>query len=136
MMKFIDDRGNDPCNRLELMLDLMSQLLPGTEVYKLYDLILSTCADPTLAYMHLSIVAVLADPLPISQILELLGPGQGRDVEKVLMQLRDSEKTLTVCWEVLQCPEEDKVKVQETRSEYYQGFGLKDKSKRFYENRD
>ncbi|KAG2356657.1 hypothetical protein BDR07DRAFT_1491636 [Suillus spraguei] len=48
----------------------------------------------------------------------------------------DSEKTLTVCWEVLQCPEENKVKVQGTRSGYDQGFGLKDKSKRFYENRD
>ena len=36
----------------------------------------------------------------------------------------------------LQCPEEDKVKVQGTRSEYDQGFGLKDKSKRFYKNRD
>ncbi|KAG2742907.1 hypothetical protein P692DRAFT_20879132 [Suillus brevipes Sb2] len=88
MMKFIDDRHNDPRDRLELMLKLTSQLLPGTEVYKLYDLILSTCADPTLAYMHLSILAVLADPLPISQISELLGPGQGRDVEKVLVQLR------------------------------------------------
>ncbi|KAG1759262.1 hypothetical protein EDD22DRAFT_152249 [Suillus occidentalis] len=88
MMKFIDDRHNDPRDRLELMLELTSQLLPGTEVYKLYDLILSTCADPTLAYMHLSVVAVLADPLPISQISELLGPGQGRDVEKVLVQLR------------------------------------------------
>ncbi|KAG2353544.1 hypothetical protein BDR07DRAFT_1496099 [Suillus spraguei] len=42
----------------------------------------------------------------------------------------------TVCWEVLQCPEEDKVKVQGMRSEYDQGFSLKDKSKRFYENRD
>ncbi|KAG2354066.1 hypothetical protein BDR07DRAFT_1430999, partial [Suillus spraguei] len=30
----------------------------------------------------------------------------------------------------LQCPEEDKVKVQGTRSEYDQGFSLKDKSKR------
>ncbi|KAG2359796.1 hypothetical protein BDR07DRAFT_1487789 [Suillus spraguei] len=48
----------------------------------------------------------------------------------------DSEKTQTVCWEVLQCPKEDKVKVQGTRSEYNQGFGLKDKSKRFYKNRD
>ncbi|KAG2354991.1 hypothetical protein BDR07DRAFT_1464764 [Suillus spraguei] len=36
----------------------------------------------------------------------------------------------------LQCPEEDKVKVLGTRSEYNQGFSLKDKSKRFYENRD
>ncbi|KAG2370326.1 hypothetical protein BDR07DRAFT_1476322 [Suillus spraguei] len=40
----------------------------------------------------------------------------------------NSEKTQTVCWEVLQCPEEDKVKVQGMRSEYYQGFSLKDKS--------
>ncbi|KAG2366253.1 hypothetical protein BDR07DRAFT_1458680 [Suillus spraguei] len=48
----------------------------------------------------------------------------------------NSEKTQMVCWEVLQCPEEDKVKVQGTRSEYNQGFSLKDKSKRFYENRD
>ncbi|KAG1775705.1 hypothetical protein EV702DRAFT_1234788 [Suillus placidus] len=87
MMKFIDDRHNDPRDRLELMLELATQLLPGTEVYKLYDLILSTCADPPLAYMHLSVVAVLADPLPVSQISELLGPGQGRDIEKVLVQL-------------------------------------------------
>ncbi|KAG2359748.1 hypothetical protein BDR07DRAFT_1487915 [Suillus spraguei] len=36
----------------------------------------------------------------------------------------------------LQCPEEDKVKVQGTCSEYDQGFGLKDKSKRFCKNRD
>ncbi|KAG2365568.1 hypothetical protein BDR07DRAFT_1449748 [Suillus spraguei] len=48
----------------------------------------------------------------------------------------DSEKTQAVCWEVLQCPDEDKVKVQGTRSKYYQGFGLKDKSKRFYKNID
>ncbi|KAG2352858.1 hypothetical protein BDR07DRAFT_1491900 [Suillus spraguei] len=48
----------------------------------------------------------------------------------------DSAKTQTICWEILQCPEENKVKVQGMRSEYYQGFGLKDKSKRFYENRD
>ncbi|KAG1774094.1 hypothetical protein EV702DRAFT_545085 [Suillus placidus] len=88
MMNFIDDRNHDPRARLDLMLELTHQLLPGTEVYKLYDLILSTCADPTLAYMHLSVVSVLADPLPISQISELLGPGQGRDVEKVLVQLR------------------------------------------------
>ncbi|KAG2361729.1 hypothetical protein BDR07DRAFT_1485504 [Suillus spraguei] len=43
----------------------------------------------------------------------------------------DSEKTQTVCWEVLQCPKEDKVKVQGTRSEYDQGFSLEDRSKRF-----
>ncbi|KAG2367854.1 hypothetical protein BDR07DRAFT_1478688 [Suillus spraguei] len=48
----------------------------------------------------------------------------------------NSEKMQAVCWEVLQCPEEDKVKVQGTHSEYYQGFCLKDKSKRFFENRD
>ncbi|KAG1776924.1 hypothetical protein EV702DRAFT_1104296 [Suillus placidus] len=40
MMKFIDDRHNDPRDRLELMLGLTSELLPGTEVYKLYDCIL------------------------------------------------------------------------------------------------
>ncbi|KAG2115151.1 uncharacterized protein F5147DRAFT_834274 [Suillus discolor] len=88
MMKFIDDRHNDPRDRLHLMLELTSELLPGTEVYELYDRILSTCADPKLAYLHLSIVTALTDPLPISQISELLGPGQGRDVEKVLVQLR------------------------------------------------
>ncbi|KAG1774310.1 hypothetical protein EV702DRAFT_1047871 [Suillus placidus] len=88
MMKFIDDRHNDPRDRLHLMLELTSELLPGTEVYELYDRILSTCADPKLAYLHLSVVAALTDPLPISQISELLGPGQGRDVEKVLVQLR------------------------------------------------
>ncbi|KAG1759044.1 hypothetical protein EDD22DRAFT_160836 [Suillus occidentalis] len=88
MMKFIDDRQNDPRDRLHLMLDLASELLPGTDVYELYDHILFTCADPKLAYLHLSVVTALTDPLPISQISELLGPGQGRDVEKVLVQLR------------------------------------------------
>ncbi|KAG2366480.1 hypothetical protein BDR07DRAFT_1458580 [Suillus spraguei] len=48
----------------------------------------------------------------------------------------DSEKTQAICWEVLQCPKEDKARVQGTRSEYDQGFSLKDKSKRFYKNRD
>ncbi|KAG1788694.1 uncharacterized protein HD556DRAFT_851087 [Suillus plorans] len=88
MMKFIDDRKHDPRDRLQLMLELTSEMLPGTEVYKLYDRILSTCADPTLAYLHLSVIAALADPLPMSQISKLLGPGQGRDVETVLTQLR------------------------------------------------
>ncbi|KAG2113691.1 hypothetical protein DEU56DRAFT_191327 [Suillus clintonianus] len=88
MMKFIDDRHNDPRDRLQLMLELTSKLLPGTEVYKLYDRILTTCADPSLAYLHLSVVCALADPLPISQISTLLGPSQGRDVESVLVQLR------------------------------------------------
>ncbi|KAG2344328.1 hypothetical protein BDR05DRAFT_989454 [Suillus weaverae] len=88
MMKFIDDKYNDPYDRLELMLELASDLLPGTEVYRLYDRILSTCADPTQAYLYLSVVAALADPLPMSQISKLLGPGQGRDVERVLVQLR------------------------------------------------
>ncbi|KAG2126829.1 hypothetical protein DEU56DRAFT_862088 [Suillus clintonianus] len=88
MMKFIEDRDNNPRDRLQLMLELTSELLPGTEVYKLYDRILSTCADPKLADQHLSVVAALTDPLPISEISELLGPGQGRDVEKVLVQLR------------------------------------------------
>ncbi|KAG2152812.1 hypothetical protein DEU56DRAFT_752107 [Suillus clintonianus] len=88
MMKFINDQHSDPRDRLELMLELTSELLPGTEVYKLYDRILSTCADPTQAYLHLSVVAALADPLPMAQISELLGPGQGRDVEAVLVQLR------------------------------------------------
>jgi hypothetical protein len=88
MMKFIDDGDNDPHDRLQLMLALTSELLPGTEVYKLYDCILSTCADPKRAYTHLSVVAALADPLPISQISKLLGSGLGRDVETALMQLR------------------------------------------------
>lgn len=88
MMKFIDDGDNDPRDRLQLMLELTSDLLPGTEVYKLYDRILSTCADPKRAYMYLSVVAALADPLPISQISKLLGPGQGRDTEKTLAQLQ------------------------------------------------
>ncbi|KAG1855756.1 hypothetical protein DFJ58DRAFT_727416 [Suillus subalutaceus] len=89
MMKFIiDDEDDDPRDRLQLMLKLTSELLPGTEVYKLYDCILSTCADPKRAYMHLSIVAALADPLPISQISSLLGPGLGRDVQRTLIQLR------------------------------------------------
>jgi environmental stress-induced protein Ves len=89
MMKFIiHDKDKDPRDRLQLMLKLTSKLLPGTEVYKLYDCIISTCADPKLAYMHLSIVAALADPLPLSQISRLLGPGWGCDVEATLIQLR------------------------------------------------
>jgi hypothetical protein len=89
MMKFIiDDEEKDPRDRVQLMLKLASSLLPGTEVYKLYDCILFTCADPKRAYMHLSIVAALADPLPISQISTLLGPSLGRDVETTLIQLR------------------------------------------------
>ncbi|KAG2753419.1 hypothetical protein P692DRAFT_201260034, partial [Suillus brevipes Sb2] len=88
MMKFIDDGYNDPRDRLELMLELTHELLPGTEVFKLYSGILSTCSDPNRAYQHLSIVAALADPLPISQISKLLGPGQGHDVATVLVQLR------------------------------------------------
>ncbi|KAG1799442.1 uncharacterized protein HD556DRAFT_128594 [Suillus plorans] len=89
MMKFIiDDEDKDPRDLLQLMLELTSKLLPGTEVYKFYDCILSTCADPKRAYMHLSIVAALTDPLPISQISSLLGPGLGRDVQTTLIQLR------------------------------------------------
>jgi hypothetical protein len=89
MVNFIiDNKDKDPHNQLQLMLKLMSELLPGTEVYKLYDCILSTCTDPEWAYMHLSIVAALIDPLPISQILSLLGPGLGRDVQTMLIQLR------------------------------------------------
>jgi hypothetical protein len=88
MMNFIDDGYNDPRDRLQLMLELTSTLLPGTEMYRFYDHILSTCANPRRAYLHLSVIATLADPLPISQISELLGPGEGRDVESVLVQLR------------------------------------------------
>jgi len=89
MVKFIiDDEDKDPRDRLQLMLKLTSELLPGTEVYKLYDQILSTCVDPTRAYLHLSIVGALTDPLPISQISSLLGPGLGRDVQTTLTQLR------------------------------------------------
>jgi hypothetical protein len=88
MVKFIDNPEDDPRDRLQLMLELTSELLPGTEVYKLYDRILSTCADSTLAYLHLSVVAALADPLPVSQISKLLGPSRGGDVESVLIQLR------------------------------------------------
>ncbi|KAG2339061.1 hypothetical protein BDR05DRAFT_1040174, partial [Suillus weaverae] len=88
MMKFVDDGYNDPRDRLELMLELTNELLPGTEVYKLYNCILATCSDPNRAYQHLSIVAALADPLPISQISKLLGAGQGSDIATVLVQLR------------------------------------------------
>jgi Ca2+-binding RTX toxin-like protein len=88
MMKFIGDGYADPRDRLQIMLELTSELLPGTEVYKLYDRILATCADPKRAYLHLSVVAALADPLPISEVSKLLGPGQGKDVETVLLQLR------------------------------------------------
>lgn len=34
------------------------------------------------------LIATLADPLPISQVSKLLGPGQGRNVDKLLTQLR------------------------------------------------
>ncbi|KAG2150892.1 hypothetical protein DEU56DRAFT_977589 [Suillus clintonianus] len=89
MMKFIiDDEDHDPRDRLQLMLELTSELLPGTEVYKLYDSILSTCTNPKRAFLHLSIVASLADPLSMLQISKLLGPGLGRDVETTLVQLR------------------------------------------------
>ncbi|KAG1895573.1 uncharacterized protein F5891DRAFT_663421 [Suillus fuscotomentosus] len=88
MMKFIDNEDNDPYDQLMVMLELTSELLPGTEVFKFYDCILSTCADPKRAYLHLSVVAVLTDPLPLSQISTLLGPGLGKDVEATLIQLR------------------------------------------------
>jgi environmental stress-induced protein Ves len=88
MMNFINDGYNDPHDRLQLMLELTSELLPGTEMYKFYDRILSTCANPKRAYLYLSVVATLTDPLPISQISELLGPGEGKDVESALVQLR------------------------------------------------
>jgi hypothetical protein len=34
MMKSINDRRDDPCDLLQLVLELMSKLLPGTELYK------------------------------------------------------------------------------------------------------
>jgi hypothetical protein len=46
MINFIDNRDNDPRDRLQLMAELTNDLLPETEVYGLYDRILSTCADP------------------------------------------------------------------------------------------
>ncbi|KAG2135166.1 hypothetical protein DEU56DRAFT_738202, partial [Suillus clintonianus] len=88
MLQFLEDGYGDIRCRLQLILELTSEQLPVTEVYKFYDRILSTCADPWLAYLHLSIVAALAEPLPISQISELLGPDQGKDVETSLLQLR------------------------------------------------
>ncbi|KAG1819033.1 uncharacterized protein BJ212DRAFT_1298319 [Suillus subaureus] len=87
MMKFIDDGDNDPHEQLQVMLDLASELLPGMEVYKLYNCILSTCTDPKRAYQHLSIITALTDPLPILQLSKLLGPGLGRDIETTLVQL-------------------------------------------------
>lgn len=54
----------------------------------MYNCILATCSDSGRAYQHLSIVATLADPLPISQLSKLLGPGQGSDIATVLVQLR------------------------------------------------
>jgi hypothetical protein len=50
----------------------------------------ATCADPTRAYLHLSIIASLANPLPIRHISELLGPGEEKDVETALVQLRSA----------------------------------------------
>lgn len=88
MMKFIEHGYQDPRDRLQVMLRFTSELLPGKEVYELYNRILATCANPVRAYLHLSVVAALADPLPIRQISELLGPGEGKDVEKTLVQLR------------------------------------------------
>lgn len=89
LMKFIDgsDSYNNPRDRLRLMLELTSELLPGTEVYRLYDCILETCTNPMQVYVHLSIIAALADPLPMSQISTLLDPSQGWDV-KIALQLR------------------------------------------------
>ncbi|KAG1825446.1 uncharacterized protein BJ212DRAFT_1294883 [Suillus subaureus] len=87
MINFINDKEHDPNICLQLMLKLTNRSLPGTEVYKLYDCILSTCANPKQAYLHLSDIAALADPLPISQISQLLGSGQGRDVGMTLVQL-------------------------------------------------
>ncbi|KAG2062834.1 hypothetical protein BDR04DRAFT_1164573 [Suillus decipiens] len=70
MMKFIVGDGyKDLRNWLQLILKLTSKLLAGAEVYKLYDCILSTCADPKRAHLYLSIVTALADPLLLSQIL-------------------------------------------------------------------
>jgi hypothetical protein len=84
MVKFIiDDEDKDPRDRLQLMLKLTSELLPRTEAYKLYDCILSTCADSKRAYMHLSIVATLTDPLPISQFLALFGQGCAENADTV-----------------------------------------------------
>ncbi|KAG2121252.1 hypothetical protein DEU56DRAFT_760736 [Suillus clintonianus] len=88
MINFINGQDDDTRDRLQLILDLTSEMLPRTEVYKLYDCILSTCADPKRAYLHLSVVAALVDPLPISEISKLLGPGQGNHVETTLLQLR------------------------------------------------
>ncbi|KAG2132358.1 hypothetical protein DEU56DRAFT_757336 [Suillus clintonianus] len=89
MIKFIVCDGyKDPRDRFQLILELKCDFLPGTEVYELYDLILSTCANPKRAYQQLSIVATLKDPLSIPQLSKLLGPGQGSDVEEVLVQLR------------------------------------------------
>lgn len=72
-MKFIDDGDHDPCDRLQLMLELSSELLP--ELHRLYDCILSICAEPMRAYQYLSVVAALVDPLPISHISKLLWEG-------------------------------------------------------------
>jgi len=52
-MKFINDGHNDPCDQLQLMLELTSTLLPGTNVYMLYDHILPTCVDSGRAQLHL-----------------------------------------------------------------------------------
>jgi hypothetical protein len=75
----------DPRDRLQLILELTSNLLLGTDVYMFYDHILSTRECPKRAYQHLTVVASLANPPPMSQISELLGPGEGKDVEKLLM---------------------------------------------------
>jgi hypothetical protein len=83
MIKFIDGGDNDPCDRPHLMLEL-SELLPGTEVYRLYDCILSTCANPERAYLQLFIITAFADPADLTHLKTSLG----RDVETVLAQLR------------------------------------------------
>jgi hypothetical protein len=78
VMKFTDDGYNNPRNRPQLMLDLTSELLPGTEVYELYNRILSTCAEPKRAYMYLSVVAALAEPHKSLNFLALVRAGMLR----------------------------------------------------------
>ncbi|KAG2364049.1 hypothetical protein BDR07DRAFT_1459956 [Suillus spraguei] len=85
---------------------------------------------------HISTHPSLMGPMASTMLISEPPPQQKNTVTNWDGVTSDSEKTQTVCWEVLQCPKEDKVKVQGTRSEYDQGFGLKDKSKRFCENRD
>jgi len=89
-MKFINDGHDDPCDRLQLMLELTSTLLPGTNVYMLYDHIPPTCVDSGRAQLHLLWLRLrtLFRSLKFRDFLDRI---EGKDVEGVLVQLRSKD---------------------------------------------